>query len=270
MGKTGRIRTGIGGWTFEPWETSFYPEKLPKKRQLEYAAGKLDVIEVNGTYYSSQKPETFAKWASEVPDGFVFSLKASRYSTNRKVLAEAGESIQRFLGQGITELGDHLGPILWQFAPTKKFEPEDFEAFLTLLPAQQDGLPLRHVVEVRHDSFRVPEFVALLSKYRAAVVCADHFDYPMIPDVTADFVYARLQKGSDDIDTCYAEGDMQHWAKRLEIWAQGQVPDDLPLIDPGHKPPRQPRDVFAFFIHEGKVNAPRGALAMRALLDSRA
>lgn len=268
MTKSGIIRTGIGGWTFDPWEGTFYPEKLPKKRQLEYAASKLSVIEVNGTYYGSQKPETFAKWASEVPDGFIFSLKASRFTTNRKVLAEAGESIEKFLGQGLTELGDHLGPLLWQFAPTKRFEPEDFEAFLKLLPNKLDGLPLTHVVEVRHDSFKVPDFVALLARYNIAPVCADHFDYPMIADVTADFVYARLQKGSDDVKTCYAAPDMNAWAKRLRTWAEGGVPDDLPLIDGKHKPKQQPRDVFAFFIHEGKVNAPHGAMAMQELLGS--
>ncbi|WP_117191160.1 DUF72 domain-containing protein [Rhizobium terrae] len=269
MTKAGTIRTGIGGWTFEPWEGTFYPEKLAKKKQLEYAAGKLAVIEVNGTYYGSQKPETFAKWASEVPEGFIFSLKASRFTTNRKVLAEAGESIEKFLGQGLAELGDHLGPLLWQFAPTKKFEPDDFEAFLKLLPSKLEGLKLTHVVEVRHDSFKVPEFIALLSKYNIAPVCADHFDYPMIADVTADFVYARLQKGSDDIKTCYAEPDMKAWAKRLTTWAEGGVPDDLPLVDEKHKPKKEPRDVFAFFIHEGKVNAPYGAMAMRDLLEGR-
>jgi uncharacterized protein YecE (DUF72 family) len=268
MTKAGKIRTGIGGWTFEPWEGSFYPDKLAKKKQLEYAASKLAVIEVNGTYYGSQKPETFAKWAADVPDGFVFSLKASRYSTNRKILAEAGESIERFLGQGLTELGDHLGPILWQFAPTKKFEPDDFEAFLKLLPDKLDGLALSHVVEVRHDSFKVPDFVKLLAKYNVAPVCADHFDYPMIADVTADFVYARLQKGSDEIKTCYPDTDMRAWANRLETWADGGIPDDLPLVDPSHKPRKQPRDVFAFFIHEGKVNAPQGAIAMREILEA--
>jgi uncharacterized protein YecE (DUF72 family) len=270
MTKSGTIRTGIGGWTFEPWEGTFYPEKLAKKKQLEYAASRLAVIEVNGTYYGSQKPETFAKWASEVPDGFVFSLKASRYTTNRKVLAEAGESIDRFFSQGLTELGEHLGPILWQFAPTKKFEPADFEAFLKLLPNKVEGLKLDHVVEVRHDSFKVPEFIALLSKYNVAPVCADHFDYPLIADVTADFVYARLQKGSDDIKTCYADEDMKAWAKRLGTWSEGGVPDDLTLVDPSHKPKKQPRDVFAFFIHEGKVNAPQGAMAMRELLEASA
>jgi uncharacterized protein YecE (DUF72 family) len=266
MTKSGTIRTGIGGWTFEPWEGTFYPDKLPKKRQLEYAAGKLSVIEVNGTYYGSQKPETFAKWASEVPDGFIFSLKASRFTTNRKVLGEAGESIEKFLTQGLVELGDRLGPLLWQFAPTKKFEPEDFEAFLKLLPSTLEGLPLRHVMEVRHDSFKVPEFVALLEKYGVAPVCAEHCDYPMIAVVTADFVYARLQKGSDEIATCYADGDMKAWAKRLETWAAGAVPDDLPLIDDARQVKKQPRDVFAFFIHEGKVNAPQGAMAMQDLV----
>ncbi|MDE1158615.1 MAG: DUF72 domain-containing protein [Neorhizobium sp.] len=267
MTKSGKIRTGIGGWTFDAWEGTFYPEKLAKKRQLEYAASKLEVIEVNGTYYGSQKPETFAKWASEVPDGFIFSLKASRFTTNRKVLADAGESMEKFLNQGIVELGDHLGPILWQFAPTKRFEPDDFEAFLKLLPNTLEGLALTHVVEVRHDSFKVPEFVALLQKYKVAPVCAEHFDYPMIADVTADFVYARLQKGSDDIPTCYADADMNAWGKRLKTWAEGGVPDDLPLIDETRKVETKPRDVFAFFIHEGKVNAPQGAMAMQELLS---
>ena len=267
MTKSGTIRTGIGGWTFEPWEGTFYPDKLPQKRELEYASQHLTSIEINGTYYGSQKPETFAKWASEVPDGFIFSLKASRFTTNRKVLAEAGESIEKFLGQGLTELGDHLGPLLWQFAPTKKFEPEDFEAFLKLLPNKLDGLKLTHVVEVRHDSFKVPEFVALLEKYNIAPVCAEHFDYPMIADVTADFVYARLQKGSDDIKTCYPEKDLNAWAKRLTTWAEGGVPDDLPLIDGKREVKKQPRDVFAFFIHEGKVNAPYGAMAMTEMLE---
>ncbi len=266
MSKSGTIRTGIGGWTFDAWEGTFYPEKLAKKRQLEYAASKLSIIEVNGTYYGSQKPETFAKWASEVPDGFIFSLKASRFTTNRKILGEAAESIDKFLNQGLVELGDRLGPLLWQFAPTKKFEPDDFEAFLKLLPEQLEGLPLRHVVEVRHDSFKVPEFVALLEKYNIAPVCADHFDYPMIADVTADFVYARLQKGSDDIPTCYTPKDMNAWANRLKSWAAGDVPADLPLVDDSRKTKKEPRDVFAFFIHEGKVNAPQGAMAMAELL----
>jgi len=266
MSKSGTIRAGIGGWTFEPWEGTFYPEKLTKKRQLEYAGSKLKAIEVNGTYYGSQKPATFAKWASEVPDGFIFSLKASRFVTNRKVLAEAEESMTKFLTQGLTELGDHLGPILWQFAPTKKFEPDDFAAFLALLPEKQDGLRLQHVVEVRNDSFQVPEFIELLAKHNVAVVCADHQDYPMLPDVTADFVYCRLQKGEDDIETCYPEKDVKAWSERLKTYASGGAPDDLPMIAPDRKAKKTPRDVFAFFITGGKINAPNGAQLLQTLV----
>ncbi|MGN8151589.1 DUF72 domain-containing protein [Agrobacterium sp. 22094] len=266
MSKSGTIRAGIGGWTFEPWEGTFYPEKLTKKRQLEYASSKLKAIEVNGTYYGSQKPATFAKWASEVPDGFIFSLKASRFVTNRKVLAEAEESMTKFLTQGLTELGDHLGPILWQFAPTKKFEPDDFAAFLALLPEKQDGLKLQHVVEVRNDSFQVPEFIELLTKHNVAVVCADHHDYPMLPDVTADFVYCRLQKGEDDIGTCYPEKDVKAWSERLKTYAAGGASDDLPMIAPDRKAEKTPRDVFAFFITGGKVNAPNGAQLLQTLV----
>ena len=263
MTTPGSIRVGIGGWTFDPWNESFYPEKLPKKRQLEFASRELRAIEVNGTYYSSQKPETFAKWASEVPEGFVFSLKASRFCTNRKVLAEAGPSIEKFLTQGITELGDRLGPILWQFMATKKFEPEDFEAFLKLLPKSQDGLALRHVVEPRHASFQVPEFIDLLEKHQVAAVVADHDDYPMFPDVTAGFVYARLQRGSDDTPTWYPADDIGRWAERFRTYSGGGVPADLPLVAPARTAPSSPRDVFAFFITGGKVNAPHGARALQ-------
>lgn len=267
MAEAGTIRVGIGGWNFEPWEGSFYPLGLPKKRQLEFAGKELRTIEVNGTYYSSQKPETFAKWAAEVPDGFIFSLKASRFVTNRKVLSEAGESMERFLTQGLTELGDRLGPILWQFAPTKKFEPDDFEGFLKLLPERQDGLKLRHVVEVRHPSFQVPDFVALLDKYKVAVVLAEHADYPMIADVTADFVYARLQKGSDEVKTCYPPEGLNRWADRLKSFAAGDEPAGLEKSEPERKPEGMPRDVFAFFITSGKVNAPNGARELQKRVD---
>ena len=195
---SGTIRAGMGGWTFEPWDTSFYPDKLSKAKQLNYASRQVPTIEVNGTYYSTFKPPTFAKWAADAPDGFVFSLKAIRFATNRRVLAEAGKSVERFLGSGVSELGDKLGPILWQFAPTKKFDADDFGAFLKLLPEKQDGVKLRHAVEVRTDSFIVPEFVALCRKNNVAIVYADHEKYPAISDVTGDFVYARLQTGADD------------------------------------------------------------------------
>ncbi|MCT8998462.1 DUF72 domain-containing protein [Chelativorans intermedius] len=261
MTTSGTIRAGIGGWTFEPWEGTFYPEDLPRRRQLEYASSRLPTIEVNGTYYGTQKPATFAKWAAETPEGFVFSLKGNRFVTNRRVLSEAGESLSRFLGSGISELGEKLGPLVWQFAPTKKFDPDDFEGFLQLLPQQQDGVPLRHVLEVRHPSFVVPEFAALARKYGVAICYAHHFTYPEIADVTADFVYARLQRGQDTVPTAYPAGELDRWAERARLWAAGGVPDDLPRADGAAPVEKRPRDVFVYFIHEGKVRAPQAAQA---------
>ncbi|MBB4064787.1 DUF72 domain-containing protein [Gellertiella hungarica] len=269
MTRTGTVRVGIGGWTFEPWQGHFYPEKLKARDELSYASSKLRTIEVNGTYYSTQKRETFAKWASEVPDGFVFTLKASRYATNKKVLGEAGESIARFLDSGVAELGDHLGPILWQFMATKKFDPVDFEAFLKLLPAKQEGVPLRHAVEVRHDSFLTPEFAALLDKHGVGLVIADHAEYPMLADVTADFTYLRLQTGSDAEPLCYDHSRMAEWKARIEALARGEQLRGLPMADPARAPSKQPRDVFAYFITEGKVNAPAGAMHLQAAIEAK-
>jgi uncharacterized protein YecE (DUF72 family) len=261
MAKIGKIRAGMGGWTFEPWDKSFYPEKLAKARQLQFASRQVPTIEVNGTYYSSFKPNTFAKWANESPEGFVFSLKGNRFVTNRRVLAQAGESVTRFLDSGVSELGEKLGPILWQFAPTKKFDPQDFEAFLDLLPQSQDGVALRHAVEVRNPSFVTPEFIALARKYNVAIVYADHATYPAIADVTGDFVYARLQTGNDGNPTCYTQTELGEWAERAKIWAEGKAPGDLPCADPAEGAPIKPRDVFVYFITGGKVHAPHGAMA---------
>ncbi len=257
----GRIYLGIGGWTFAPWRGVFYPDKLPQSRELEYAASKLTSIEINGTFYGSQKPESFRKWAREVPDGFVFSLKGPRFATNRRVLAEAGDSIRRFYDSGVLELGDRLGPVLWQFAPTKKFDEADFGGFLELLPKQLDGHSLRHVVEVRHASFCVPAFIALLRRFGIPVVFAEHATYPAIADVTGDFVYARLQKGNDELKTCYPPKQLDAWAGRLKTWAEGGEPDDLPRVDAA-RAKKMPRDVFAYVIHEGKVRAPAGAMEL--------
>ena len=256
---------GIGGWTFEPWRGVFYPEKLAQAKELSYAASKLTSIEVNGTYYGSQKPETFRKWAREVPDGFVFSLKGSRFTTNRRVLAEAGDSVKRFYDSGVLELGDRLGPVLWQFAPTKKFDEADFGRFLELLPRELEGRALRHVVEVRHDSFRVPAFVTLLRQHRVPVVFSEHLTYPAIADVASDFVYARLQKGNDEIKTGYPPKALDAWAERLKLWADGGEPSDLPRVDTASAK-KQPRDVFAYVIHEGKVRAPAAAMELIARL----
>jgi uncharacterized protein YecE (DUF72 family) len=262
MAMRGAIRIGVGGWTFAPWRGAFYPDDLPQKAELAYASQRLTAIEINATYYGSQKPETYRRWAAETPDGFVFTLKGSRFVTNRRVLAEAGDSIARFFDQGVSELGDKLGPVLWQFAPTKKFDAADFGAFLDLLPRTLDGRTIRHCVEVRHDSFRTPAFTDLLRRFEIAVVFADHQTYPALSDVTGDFVYARLQTGSDDVETAYEAEVLDAWAGRLTTWAEGGRPHDLPAADPGLDAPKTPRDVFAFIIHEGKVRAPAGAMAL--------
>ncbi len=260
--KSGQIRIGIGGWNYEPWRGVFYPEGLPQAQELAYAASRLTSIEINSTFYGSQKPESFRKWAATVPDGFVFSVKGPRFATNRRVLAEAGDSIKRFLDSGVLELRDRLGPMLWQFAPTKKFDAADFGKFLELLPRKADGRPLRHVVEVRHASFRAAEFVALLREFAMPVVFTDHATYPSIADVTGEFLYARLQKGEDTIPTAYPAQDLDAWAGRLRQWAQGRTPDDLPRVDAAAKAKIGPHDVFAYVIHEGKIRAPAAAMAL--------
>jgi uncharacterized protein YecE (DUF72 family) len=256
--RSGQIHIGIGGWTFEPWRGTFYPKGLPHAKELAFASRALTSIEVNGTYYRSQMPTTFRKWRSETPDGFVFSLKGPRFATNRRVLKEAGNSIQRFLDSGVTELGDRLGPLLWQFMPTKKFDATDFGGFLELLPKEFDGRRLRHVVEVRHGSFRAPEFIALLRQFATPVVYAEHATHPAIADLTGDFVYARLQKGKDTIKTGYAPKALDTWAKRVDAWAVGREPADLPRVA-GPAPKTNARDVFVYFIHEGKERAPAAA-----------
>jgi uncharacterized protein YecE (DUF72 family) len=262
VSKLGQIRVGVGGWTFAPWRGVFYPKGLAQAKELAYAGTKLTSIEINATYYGSQKPESFRKWAREVPDGFVFSVKGSRFTTNRRVLAEAGDSIKYFFDTGVLELGDRLGPILWQFAPTKKFDESDFGKFLELLPATINGRRLRHVVEVRHDSFRNPAFTRLLRKFSIPVVFAEHETYPGIADVTGDFIYARLQKGDDAIATAYPPKALDAWTTRLRDWAEGKEPADLAKVEPDHRPTAKPRDVFAYFIHEGKLRAPAAAMAL--------
>jgi uncharacterized protein YecE (DUF72 family) len=262
MTRKSHIRVGIGGWTFAPWRGAFYPKGLPHTKELGYASERLTSIEVNGTFYRTQSPATFRKWASEVPDGFVFAIKGSRFVTNRRVLKEAGDSINRFLDSGVIELGNKLGPLLWQFAPFKKFDSADFGGFLELLPETFNGHHLRHVVEVRHDSFKTPEFIALLRKFKIAVVFTDHDTYPNIADVTADFLYARLQRGDDTVPTAYPPKQIAEWANRLQTWAQGNAPKDLPAVDDKTKPAAAPRDVFAYIIHEGKVRAPAAAMAL--------
>lgn len=266
MAEAGRIRCGIGGWTFEPWRGVFYPPKWPHARELEYASRRLTAIEINGTYYSSFKPESWAKWRAATPDGFKFAVKASRFCVNRRKLTDARDSMEIFFDQGLTELGDRLGPILWQFMATKKFDYDDFAGFFDLLPQTLGGLPLQHVVEVRNASFADPKFVALCRERGVSICASENENYPLIADITGDLVYLRLISASDDIPTGYAPKDLDLWAGRFRAYAEGRVPDDLSPID-RTGPAETPRDVYAFVIHEGKVRAPAAAMAFIERVD---
>ncbi|HVQ07052.1 MAG TPA: DUF72 domain-containing protein [Allosphingosinicella sp.] len=261
-----RIHVGIGGWDFDPWRGTFYPAGLAKAKQLEHLGTRLGATEVNATYYGSMTPATFAKWAKSVPEGFKFALKASRFCTNRKQLGEAAESIGKFCAQGFTELGDKLGPILWQLAPTKKFDADELRAFLMLLPTSRDGIALRHALEVRHESFRCREFVALARASQVAVVFADHETYPEIADLTADFVYARLQRAKEAEPAGYGAAALDRWAEVARGWAKGESPDGLDYVS-NAKAPATPRAVFAFFISGDKVRNPAAAEALRERLQ---
>jgi len=243
---THSIHIGVGGWTYEPWRGVFYPERLSQKKELEYASRQLTSIEINGTYYSTFKPDSWRKWRDETPDGFVFSVKASRYCTNRKVLADMGESLERFLDQGITELGDRLGPINWQFMGTKKFDAEDFEGFLKLLPHERDGLRLRHALEVRNPSFDTQAFYDLAAKYGVAICYAvdpEAPEWPTIDQPTADFTYARLMSSREDEPTGMTSDELNAVADQVRGWAKRG-------------------EVFAYFISGAKVRNPAAAVAL--------
>jgi uncharacterized protein YecE (DUF72 family) len=267
MAGAGQIRVGIGGWTYEPWRANFYPPKLPHARELAYAAEHVTAIEVNGTYYRLQSRDSFARWASETPDNFVFTIKASRFCTNRRVLAEGGEAIRRFIGQGLVALGAKLGPILWQFMATKQFDREDFAAFLALLPQREEGIVLRHALEVRHESFVTPEFVDIAREAGAAIVYADSADYPELADPTADFIYARLQRAQADEPAGYPPGALDRWAGVVRQWAAGKQPPDLRYAAKRGKSGAS-REVFMFFINGAKERAPAAAQALIARLGA--
>ena len=256
----GRIRVGVGGWVYEPWRGSFYPDGLTQKRELEYASRKLTSIEINGTFYGSQKPESFARWHDETPEDFVFALKGPRFATNRRNLAEGAASVERFFATGVMELKDKLGPINWQFATSKKFDPDDFGAFLRLLPRSVEGRPIRHAVEVRHDSFRTPDFVALAREHGVAIVTAADSEYPQIADVTAPFVYARIMGTRETEAAGYSGAELACWAERARVWASGGAADGLACVSP-HKADG-PRDVFLYVISGFKARNPAAAMGL--------
>lgn len=241
-----RIRVGVGGWTYEPWRDNFFPAGLPHSQELAYASRRLTAIEVNGTYYSTFKPSTFAKWRDETPDGFVFSLKANRFATHRKLLATAGESIERFVGSGIAALGDKLGPLVWQFMPTTAFEARDFEAFLALLPRSVEGRALRHVLDVRHESFRSPDYLPLARRYGCATVHTDSDKFPSIADDQGELAYIRLMRSAAGCETGYPAEALGQWAQGARAWAgRGSA-----------------REVFIFLINGAKERAPAAALSL--------
>jgi uncharacterized protein YecE (DUF72 family) len=255
------IRAGTGGWTYVPWRKNFYPEGLVQRRELEYASRHLTAIEINGTYYGAQKPATYAAWRKETPDGFVFSLKAPRYATERGKLASAGKTIRDFVFGGLAELGDRLGPINWQLPPSRTFDRDDLASFLESLPRDLDGMPMRHVLEVRHASFACEDYLALAREQRVATVFTDSPKYPSLADVTGDFVYARLMCSASSEPAGYAPEALDAWSRRAREWSDGRYPVDLPRIDAA-KPAQAPRDVFIYFINGAKERAPAAAMAL--------
>jgi uncharacterized protein YecE (DUF72 family) len=243
----GRIRIGIGGWTYPPWRGTFYPEKFPQAKELEYAAGKLGAIEINATFYSRQSPKSWEKWGNCAPEGFQFAIKGSRYCVMKSKLAEGAEGIGNFFAQGFAALGPKLGPIMWQFTHYRRFDRDDIAGFIDLLPEQLDGIRLRHAIEPRHESFRDDKFFDLCKARNIAIVHEDSDDYPLIEADTADFTYARLQKMSEDVPTGYDAAALDGFASKATKWsARG--------------------DAYIFMINGAKVRAPAAALALQEKL----
>ncbi len=262
------VRVGIGGWNFADWRGGvFFPPGLPQAQELHHASRVLTSIEINATFYSTQKPATYARWRDDSPEGFQFSVKAHRFATQRKRLSDGADSVVHFLESGVTELGDKLGPIVWQLPPFRVFDADDVECFLALLPDTLDGLALRHVLEPRHASFACADYVNLARAYGVATVFTDSPDYPNIADVTGDFVYARLMRAQADVPTGYLPAALDAWARRANQWARGESPPDLPL-QVAALPPHPPRDVYVYFIGAAKARNPAAAQGLLARLSS--
>lgn len=289
MPKPGTVRIGISGWTYAPWRGVFYPKALPRKQELSYAARHFRSIEINGTFYGLQRPESFARWRDETPDGFVFAVKGSRYITHMLKLKDVETPLANFMASGLLRLGAKLGPILWQFSPRMRFDPERFGSFLDLLPrdtkqaaklarrhdARLDGRdwlasdvdqPMRHAVEIRHESFRTPAFIELLRRHGTALVCADTVGWPLLMDVTSDFVYCRLHGSEELYVSGYGDKALDGWARRVRAWARGGEPKDAKRVSGPAKPRGKGRDVFVFFDNDAKVRAPADAAALAGRL----
>jgi uncharacterized protein YecE (DUF72 family) len=290
MAAPGKVRIGISGWTYKPWRGEFYPKDLKQKRELEYASNTFNSIEINGTFYSLQRPTSFERWAAETPDDFVFSVKAPRFITHIKRLKDADAPVANFLASGIFNLGAKLGPILWQLPPNFHFKPEILESFFRLLPhdteeaaarannhdkwmAKRAALkpdakrPMRHAMEIRHASFATLEFINLLRKYDVALVCADTVEWPRMMDLTSDFVYCRLHGSEVLYASGYDDASLDQWTTRVTAWARGNEPEDADRVIKEKGPKRPARDVFVYFDNDAKVRAPFDAKSLTARVN---
>ncbi len=282
------VRIGISGWTYKPWRGQFYPKDLPQKKELAFAASVFRSIEINGTFYSMQRCESFAQWADATPDGFVFAVKGPRYLTHMLKLNNAEAPLGNFFASGVLRLGAKLGPILWQFPPNFRFNPEKLETFFKLLPRDTEQAaacgrrhdhrlkgrawlradrrrPIRHAMEIRHESFRDPAFVALLRKHDIALVCADTVEWPLLMDLTSDFVYVRLHGSTELYRSAYGRPALKRWASRVAAWRDGKPMTDGHFIS-AKQPRRRRRDVFLYFDNTDKLQAPKDALSLMRML----
>lgn len=285
MAKTAKVRIGISGWTYAPWRGVFYPEDLPRKQELNYAAARFRSIEINGTFYRLQRPESFDRWGENTPDDFVFAIKGPRYVTHMRWLNDVKTPLANFFASGVLKLGPKLGPVLWQFPPRMKFDPELFETFLSLLPRTTDEAsalarrhdarmkgrswiksdakrPIRHAIEIRNESCRAPEFIKMLRRYKVALVCADTVEWPLLMDLTTDFVYCRLHGSEELYASGYGDKALDVWARRIRAWARGSEPADAERVLGRSKPRKTGRDVFVYFDNDMKVRAPTDAVAL--------
>lgn len=285
----GAIRIGVSGWTYSPWRGHFYPAGLIQNNELAFAARQFPALEINGTFYGLQKPSAFARWAEATPQDFVFAIKGSRYITHMRRLKEIETPLANFLASGVLRLGPKLGPLLWQFPPSFRFDPGLMESFLALLPKdtraaealarkhddrlagrawlQADAKrPVRHAIEIRHESFRDPAFIDLLRRYGVALVCADTVDWPRLMDLTADFVYCRLHGSAELYRSRYGKADLKSWAARIETWALGEPMRDGEFAGDPNAASLQPREVFLFFDNTDKRHAPGDAAALMRML----